>query len=58
MKRLILMLMFATPVLSFSEVGRADPVAYVVTSASGFGSGGQFGTMDLSSGAFTRDRPG
>jgi hypothetical protein len=45
-------------ILAFGGVGRAGPVAYVVTSASGTGSGGQFGTMDLSSGAFTAIGPG
>jgi hypothetical protein len=58
MKRLMLLLLSVTPPLFLPGVVRADPVAYVVTSASGSGSGGQFGTMDLSSGAFTAIGPG
>jgi hypothetical protein len=58
MKRLILMLVSMTTAFFFGGAGRAGPVAYVVTSASGSGTGGQFGTMDLSSGNFTAIGPG
>jgi hypothetical protein len=39
-------------------VSKAGPIAYVVTSATGTGSGGQFGTMDLGTGAFNPIGPG
>jgi hypothetical protein len=45
MKRSIFMLMFMITVFFCGGVGRAGPVAYVVTSASGAGSGGQFGIL-------------
>ena len=58
MKRLMLLLSFVTTPLFLPRVAWADPVAYVVTSASGSGSGGQFGTMDLTTGTFTAIGPG